>query len=90
MKQASGLRLRGFNLSFIYTSTHSLQVSLRWIIIIILCCNILSFLAEEESPGRPFILDSIEEAKKIVDAAYKYSRDEWVTFCKGNLGKRYI
>uniref|UniRef100_A0A8C1VXX2 Myeloid-specific peroxidase n=1 Tax=Cyprinus carpio TaxID=7962 RepID=A0A8C1VXX2_CYPCA len=34
------------------------------------------FLAEEESPGRRFILDSIEEAKKIVDAAYKYSRDE--------------
>ncbi len=75
MKQASGLRLRMFNLSFIYTSTHSLQVSLR-LIIIISCCNTLSFLAEEESPGRPFILDSIEEAKKIVDAAYKYSRDE--------------
>ncbi|KAG1970807.1 thyroid peroxidase [Pimephales promelas] len=35
-----------------------------------------SFLAEEESPGRRFILDSIEEAKQIVDAAYKYSRDE--------------
>jgi len=39
-----------------------------------------SFLAEEESPGRRFILDSIEEAKQIVDAAYKYSRDEWVKF----------
>lgn len=40
------------------------------------CCCALSVGAEEESPGRPFILDSIEEAKKIVDAAYKYSRDE--------------
>ncbi|XP_016110955.1 eosinophil peroxidase-like [Sinocyclocheilus grahami] len=39
------------------------------------CCCALS-LGEEESPGRRFILDSIEEAKKIVDAAYKYSRDE--------------
>ncbi|XP_051766617.1 eosinophil peroxidase isoform X1 [Ctenopharyngodon idella] len=40
------------------------------------CCCALSVGAEEESPGRRFILDSIEEAKKIVDAAYKYSRDE--------------
>ncbi|XP_051540923.1 eosinophil peroxidase-like [Myxocyprinus asiaticus] len=40
------------------------------------CALTTNALAEEESPGRQFILDSIEEAKKIVDAAYKYSRDE--------------
>ncbi|CAM4730430.1 unnamed protein product [Leuciscus chuanchicus] len=40
------------------------------------CCCAFSMGAEEESPGRRFILDSIEEAKQIVDAAYKYSRDE--------------
>ncbi|XP_051972695.1 eosinophil peroxidase-like isoform X1 [Xyrauchen texanus] len=41
------------------------------------CCTLkTNALAEEESPGRQFILDSVEEAKKIVDAAYKYSRDE--------------
>ncbi|XP_039531388.1 eosinophil peroxidase-like isoform X3 [Pimephales promelas] len=40
------------------------------------CCCALSMGAAEESPGRRFILDSIEEAKQIVDAAYKYSRDE--------------
>ncbi|XP_067289715.1 eosinophil peroxidase-like [Pseudorasbora parva] len=40
------------------------------------CCYALSMGAEEESPGRRFIRDSFEEAKKIVDAAYKYSRDE--------------
>uniref|UniRef100_A0A672NHF0 Eosinophil peroxidase-like n=1 Tax=Sinocyclocheilus grahami TaxID=75366 RepID=A0A672NHF0_SINGR len=39
-------------------------------------CSFALSLGEEESPGRRFILDSIEEAKKIVDAAYKYSRDE--------------
>lgn len=38
-----------------------------------------------ESPGRRFILDSIEEAKKIVDSAYKYSRDEWVNFAENLL-----
>ncbi|XP_051540925.1 myeloperoxidase-like isoform X2 [Myxocyprinus asiaticus] len=40
------------------------------------CCALKTNALEEESPGRQFILDSIEEAKKIVDAAYKYSRDE--------------
>ncbi|XP_051747471.1 eosinophil peroxidase-like isoform X2 [Ctenopharyngodon idella] len=40
------------------------------------CCCALSIGAEEESSSGDFILDSIEEAKKIVDAAYKYSRDE--------------
>ncbi|XP_067249334.1 eosinophil peroxidase-like [Chanodichthys erythropterus] len=39
------------------------------------CCCTLS-IGEEESSSGHFILDSIEEAKKIVDAAYKYSRDE--------------
>ncbi|XP_062373245.1 eosinophil peroxidase-like [Sardina pilchardus] len=29
-----------------------------------------------ESPGRPFILEAVEEAKKIVNEAYKYSREE--------------
>ncbi|XP_065146252.1 myeloperoxidase-like [Paramisgurnus dabryanus] len=32
--------------------------------------------ANEESAGRRFILESFEEAKKIVDSAYKFSRDE--------------
>lgn len=30
--------------------------------------------------GSPFLLRSFEEAKKIVDDAYKYSREEWVHF----------
>ncbi|KAL4646632.1 myeloperoxidase-like isoform X2 [Arapaima gigas] len=31
--------------------------------------------AADESPGRPFILSAVEEAKKIIDEAYKYSRE---------------
>ncbi|XP_026075237.1 myeloperoxidase-like [Carassius auratus] len=50
-------------------------MNLHTVLFVVGCCCALS-LGEEESPGRPFILDSIEEAKKIVDAAYKYSRDE--------------
>uniref|UniRef100_A0A8C1YNX3 Myeloperoxidase-like n=1 Tax=Cyprinus carpio TaxID=7962 RepID=A0A8C1YNX3_CYPCA len=50
-------------------------MNLHTFLFVVGCCCALS-LGEEESPGRPFILDSIEEAKKIVDAAYKYSRDE--------------
>ncbi|KAK7120308.1 hypothetical protein R3I94_020344 [Phoxinus phoxinus] len=43
--------------------------------------------AEKESTGRHFILDSIEEAKKIVDAAYKYSRDESLARVRGDVIK---
>uniref|UniRef100_A0A8C1FBD8 Myeloid-specific peroxidase n=1 Tax=Cyprinus carpio carpio TaxID=630221 RepID=A0A8C1FBD8_CYPCA len=51
-------------------------MNLYTFVFVVGCCFALSLGAEEESPGRRFILDSIEEAKKIVDAAYKYSRDE--------------
>ncbi|XP_051540927.1 eosinophil peroxidase-like [Myxocyprinus asiaticus] len=53
-------------------------MNLHTFLFVVGCCCALktNALAEEESPGRQFILDSIEEAKKIVDAAYKYSRDE--------------
>ncbi|KTF74385.1 hypothetical protein cypCar_00047333 [Cyprinus carpio] len=52
------------------------KMNLYTFVFVVGCCFALSLGAEEESPGRRFILDSIEEAKKIVDAAYKYSRDE--------------
>ncbi|XP_050977087.1 eosinophil peroxidase isoform X3 [Labeo rohita] len=51
-------------------------MNLHTLLFVVGCCCILSLGAEEESPGRCFILESVEEAKKIVDAAYKYSRDE--------------
>ncbi|KTF77102.1 hypothetical protein cypCar_00024445 [Cyprinus carpio] len=51
-------------------------MTLHTFLFVVGCCCAFSLGAEEESPGRRFILDSIEEAKKIVDAAYKYSRDE--------------
>ncbi|XP_056323022.1 eosinophil peroxidase isoform X2 [Danio aesculapii] len=53
-----------------------MEMNLPTFLFVVGCCCALSVGGEEESPGRPFILDSIEEAKKIVDAAYKYSRDE--------------
>ncbi|XP_051540092.1 eosinophil peroxidase-like isoform X2 [Myxocyprinus asiaticus] len=40
------------------------------------CCTLKTNALDKESLRRQFILDSIEEAKKIVVAAYKYSRDE--------------
>lgn len=45
----------------------------RWIVTSWwLCC----FLAERL--GSPFLQKCFEEAKKLVDDAYKYSREEWV------------
>ena len=41
-----------------------------------MCITTLQFGLFTESPGRPFILEAIEEAKQIVDEAYKYSREE--------------
>ena len=31
-----------------------------------------------EGLGRPYLMECFEEAKTLVDDAYKYSRDEWV------------
>ncbi|XP_062372124.1 myeloperoxidase-like isoform X2 [Sardina pilchardus] len=39
-------------------------------------CLLLSWCDGLESPGRPFILEAVEEAKKVVNEAYKYSREE--------------
>ncbi|XP_030623948.1 eosinophil peroxidase-like [Chanos chanos] len=42
------------------------------------CCHTLTCSKDTtgESAGRPFILNAVEEAKKLVDEAYKYSREE--------------
>ncbi|XP_036384587.1 eosinophil peroxidase-like [Megalops cyprinoides] len=37
---------------------------------------ISSRVSAEESLGRPFILSAVEDAKRMVDEAYKYSREE--------------
>ena len=34
-----------------------------------------------EGLGRPYLMECFEEAKTLVDDAYKYSRDEWVCCC---------
>ncbi|KAL2079752.1 hypothetical protein ACEWY4_025496 [Coilia grayii] len=39
-------------------------------------CLSLGWCNVSESPGRSFILQAIEEAKKVVNEAYKYSREE--------------
>ncbi|KAJ8286765.1 hypothetical protein GJAV_G00043040 [Gymnothorax javanicus] len=41
-----------------------------------LCLAFACQLSAEDSLGRPFILTAVEEAKRVVDAAYKYSREE--------------
>ncbi|XP_041926145.1 eosinophil peroxidase isoform X2 [Alosa sapidissima] len=39
-------------------------------------CLLLSWCDGSENPGRPFKLEAVEEAKKTVNEAYKYSREE--------------
>ncbi|XP_065146498.1 myeloperoxidase-like [Paramisgurnus dabryanus] len=52
-------------------------MNLHTFLFVVSCCALTSYaLANEESAGRQIILESFEEAKKIVDSAYKYSRDE--------------
>ncbi|XP_031441215.1 eosinophil peroxidase-like isoform X1 [Clupea harengus] len=52
-------------------------MNLSTLLVAIGLCVLLGWCdGSDESPGRPFILEAIEEAKKIVDEAYKYSREE--------------
>ncbi|XP_057177526.1 eosinophil peroxidase isoform X2 [Triplophysa rosa] len=52
-------------------------MNLHTFLFVLGCCALTTDALEEgESLGRRFILESIEEAKRIVDSAYKYSRDE--------------
>ncbi|XP_073730199.1 eosinophil peroxidase-like isoform X2 [Misgurnus anguillicaudatus] len=52
-------------------------MNLHTFLFVVSCCALTPYaLANEESAGRRLILESFEEAKKIVDSAYKFSRVE--------------
>lgn len=48
------------------------------------------FSTAEQRLGSPFLQKSFEEAKKIVDDAYKYSRDEWVHLLFSSSSIKYL
>ncbi|KAG7476302.1 hypothetical protein MATL_G00081430 [Megalops atlanticus] len=47
-----------------------------WLLALGLYLTLSSQISAEESLGRPFILSAVEDAKRMVDEAYKYSREE--------------